>query len=261
MTNIIKKVNINFNSYAIKENNKKQEAYQNQTRELQISIDKNAGKYDYRYIVKISNKDKSRYCEVSYRENKKQFAYYTCSFTQYFDFVSKEDEEKYYNSLAELEAEQEVSDKAEAEKELEKINLDNFAIHYYPNYGSKSSTDLPSALKKYETGLIALIEAKEIELENIAYSDTRVLKNMNIEKLKELVKKGDEILEAKEAKKIKKEAEEKQKIKDAIAKAKATGEKQIINAYSYENKYNECITVYHFIDGDGKVTKVKENAY
>ena len=261
MTNIIKKVNINFNSYAIKENNKKQEAYKNQTRELQISIDKNAGKYDYRYIVKISNKDKSRYSEVSYRENKKQFAYYTCSFTQYFDFVSKEDEEKYYNALAELEAEQEANDKAEAEKELAKIDLSHFDVYYYPNYGSKSDTNLPTALKEYETGLIALIEAKEIELENIAYSDTRVLKNMNIEKLKELAKKGNEILEAKKIKKAEKEAEKKQKIKDAIAKAKATGEKQVINAYSYENNYNECITVYEMIDGNGYVTKVKENAY
>ena len=252
MTNIIKKVNINFNSYAIKDkDNKRQELYKNKTKELEISIDKNNDEY----IVKISN------TKISYNKERKQFCYYENNFTQYFDFVSKEDEEKYYNALAELEAEQEVSDKAEAEKELEKINLDNFAIHYYPNYGSKSSTDLPSALKKYEAGLIALIEAKEIELECIAYSDTRVLKNMNIEKLKELAKKGNEILEAKKLKAEKKEAEKKQKIKDAIAKAKATGEKQVINAYSYENKYNECITVYEMIDGDGYVTKVKENAY
>ena len=262
MTNIIKKVNINFNSYAIKDkNNERQEVYQNQTRELEISIYENAGKYDYRYIVKISNKDKSRYSEVSYRENNKQFVYYTSNFNQYFDFASKQDEEAYYNALKELEAEQEAYNKAEAEKELAKIDLSNFEIHYYPNYGSKSSTDLPAALKEYEEGLIALIEAKEIELENIAYSDTRVLKNMNIEKLKELAKKGNEILEAKKIKKAEKEAEKKQKIKDAIAKAKATGKKQIINAYSYENNYNECITVYEMIDGNGNVTKTKDNAY
>ena len=51
------------------------------------------------------------------------------------------------------------------------------------------------------------------------------------------------------------------KLRDAIAKAKATGEKQVINAYSYENNYNECITVYEMIDGNGYVTKVKDNAY
>lgn len=106
--------------------------------------------------------------------------------------------------------------------------------------------------------MIALIEAKEIELESIAYSDTRVLKNMNIEKLKELTKKGDEILEAK---KNKKEAEEKQKIKDAIAKAKETGEKQIINSYSYLNKYDECVNVYTSIDEKGHLSQVKDNAY
>ena len=88
-----------------------------------------------------------------------------------------------------------------------------------------------------------------------------VLKNINIEKLKELARKGNEILEAKEIKKSEKKVEEKQKIKDAIAKAKATGEKQVINAYSYENNYNECITVYETIDGNGYVTKVKDNAY
>lgn len=159
MTNIIKKVNINFNSYAIEDKNKRQEVYQNQTRELEISIYENAGKYDNRYIIKISNKDKSRYTKISYNEKNKQFCYYTNKFTQYFDFVSKEDEEKYYNALKEL------------------------------------------------------------------------------------------------------EAEKKQKIKDAIAKAKATGKKQVINSYSYENKYSECITVYEMIDGNGYVTKVKDNAY
>ena len=257
MTNIIKKVNINFNSYAIDNKDKKrQEVYKNQTRELEISIDKNDG-----YIVKISNKDKSRYTKISYHKKNKQFHCCTGNFVQYFDFAREEEEKVYYNALEELKAEQEANDKAEAEKELANIDLSNFEIHYYPNYGSKSSTDLPAALKEYEEGLIALIKAKEIELEAIAYSDTKILKNISIEKLQELAKRGNEILEAKEIKKAEKEAEKKQKIKDAIAKAKATGEKQVINAYSYENKYSECITVYEMIDGNGKVTKVRDNAY
>lgn len=261
MKNIIKKVNISFNSYAISNKDKKrQEVYKNQTKEIEISIYENAGKYDYRYIVKMPNKE-GKYTKISYREKTKQFCFYPQGFTQYFEFASDTDEKLYYNALEELEAEQEAFNKTEAEKELASIDLSNFDISYYPNYGSKSSTNLPSAFKEYEAGLIALIEAKEIELECIAYSDTRVLKNMNVEKLKELAKKGNEILEAKKTKKAKKEAEEKQKIKDAIAKAKATGKKQIINAYSYENNYNECITVYEMIDGNGYVTKVKDNAY
>ena len=189
MTNIIKKVNINFNSYAIDNKDKKrQEVYKNQTRELEISINKNDG-----YIVKISNKDKSRYTKINYHEKNKQFYYCTGNFVQYFDFTREEEEKLYYNALEELKAEQEANDKAEAEKELAKIDLSHFDVYYYPNYGSKSDTNLPTALKEYETGLIALIEAKEIELENIAYSDTKILKNVNIEKLKGLAKKGNEI--------------------------------------------------------------------
>lgn len=262
MTNIIKKVNINFNSYAISNKDKKrQEVYKNQTRELEIIIYEHAEEYDYRYIVKISNKDKSKNTEISYREKTKQFCFYPQGFTQYFEFASDTDEKLYYNALEELEAEQEAFNKEKAEKELATIDLSNFEISYYPNYGSKSSTNLPHALKKYESGLIALIEAKKIELESIAYSDTMVLKNMNIEKLKELTKKGDKILEAKEDKKTKKEAEEKQKIKDAIAKAKGTGEKQIINSYSYLNKYDECVNVYTLVDEKGHLSQVKDNAY
>lgn len=232
---------------------------------LKFSIEKREDTNDIRgmYIIYAENK-KGNKGELYYKDN--TFDRYVSgnanqTIHQIFKFANDEEKTKFLNYIQELEDSIILEDKMIREKELANIDLSNFEIHYYPNYGSKSSTDLPAALKEYEEGLIALIKAKEIELEAIAYSDTKILKNISIEKLQELAKRGNEILEAKEIKKAEKEAEKKQKIKDAIAKAKATGEKQVINAYSYENKYSECITVYEMIDGNGYVTKVKDNAY